>query len=310
MEYQRQVLKRAAACIVLAVALQLLSAGFFRQPGVAELLFYLETGYLIRFERAEAALPEASAPVEAEKPPKEALSFTEDELVSVQNHTSYQPELYRLLTQPLSWSVAEEGPVVLILHTHATETYTGAQIPYSGNYRTEDTAFNMVSVGAELARVLEAGGVRVLHDQTLHDHPNYSGAYDGSRETIQRYLRKHPSIRLVLDIHRDAAGGTGKLETQATVSGQRSAQLMAVVGTQSEGWQENLSLALKLSALLERSNPGICRPIDLRTERFNMDLSVGSMLVEVGATGNTHGEAMIAANALAQAVTELIMDNG
>ena len=310
MEYQRQVLKRAAACIVLAVALRLLSAGFFQQPGVAGLLFYLETGYFLQFDRVEAALPEASVPPETEKPKAEDLIFTEADIIPLQNHTGYQPDLSLLLSQPLSWSVAAEGPTVLILHTHATETYTGEQIPYSGTYRTTNTAFNMISVGAELARVLESGGIRVLHDQTLHDHPSYSSAYDNARATIQRYLQKYPSIRLVLDIHRDAAGGTGELETSATVSGQDSAQLMAVVGTRSDHWQENLSLALKLSALLERANPGICRPIDLRTERFNADLSVGSMLIEVGATGNTHGEAMIAANALAQAILELLPDGG
>jgi stage II sporulation protein P len=98
--------------------------------------------------------------------------------------------------------------------------------------------------------------------------------------------------------------------TSATVGGQHSAQLMMVVGTDAGGnlhpnWQENLSLALKLTVLLEQENPGICRPINLRSERFNMDLTHGSLLVEVGAAGNTREEALIAANALAQAVLAL-----
>ena len=309
MEYQRRVLKWGAGFIVLAAVLRLLSAGFFQQPGVASLLLYMETGRLIRFDGVAEALPEATEPPKAEAPEKKPLVFTEDEVIPVQNHTGYQPDLPALLTQPLSWAVSE-GPTVLILHTHATETYTGADIAYSGAYRTKELAYNMVSIGAEVARVLTAGGIGVLHDQTLHDWPNYSIAYDAARETVAEYLRKYPSIRLVLDIHRDAAGGTGELVTAATVAGQRAAQLMLVVGTQSETWQENLSLALKVSALLERTDPGISRPIDLRKERFNMDLSVGSLLVEVGATGNTHEEALIAANALAQAVMELLMDNG
>ena len=90
---------------------------------------------------------------------------------------------------------------------------------------------------------------------------------------------------------------------------------MMVVGTDDSGnyhpnWQENLSLALKLTAQLEQTNPGICRPIDLRAERFNMDLTAGSLLVEVGAAGNTHQEALIAANALAQSVLEIAKGTG
>ena len=169
----------------------------------------------------------------------------------------------------------------------------------------------MLSIGKEIARVLEAGGIRVLHDPTLHDDPNYNTAYSAARATIQRYLALYPSIQLVLDIHRDASGDDNdQMVTSATVGGQKCAQLMLVVGTDAGGnvhpnWQENLALALKLTAVLEQENPGICRPINLRSERFNMDLTLGSLLVEVGAAGNTRQEALIAANALAQAVLAL-----
>ena len=317
MDHQRRVLRWGAAAIVLAVALRLLSAGFFqqivcfmRQPSVASLFLYLETGRLLRFEpmAEEEAPPGPTESAEAEKPSRqEELTFTKEDLVAVQNHSSYRPELFGLLTQPLSWEIGSDGPAVLIIHTHATETYTGADISYSGSYRTLDEADNMVSIGAEIARVLRAGGIGVLHDKTLHDYPSYNNAYSNARETIQTYLQKYPSIRMVLDVHRDASGDAGgEFITSATAGGQSCAQLMPVVGTRSTHWQENLSLALKLAALLERTNPGICRPVDLRTERFNMDLSVGSMLIEVGATGNTREEAIIAANAFAQAVLELI----
>ena len=38
-------------------------------------------------------------------------------------------------------------------------------------------------------------------------------------------------------------------------------------------------------ALLNRSAPGLCRDLDLRTERFNQHETPGSLLVEVGASG-------------------------
>lgn len=328
MENQRRVLRLGASVIVLAVAIRLLSAGFFqpllavlRQPNVVSFLMYLETGWLVRFTGQTPTEPVETAPptqpeetVPQTQPQEEALlSFSEQELelVSVQYHCGYRPDLEALMTQPLDWDLKNGEPAVLIVHSHATETYTGEGITYSGTYRSLDEQYNMVSVGDEIARVLQEGGITVLHDRTLHDYPDYNSAYSAARNTIQDYLEQYPSIRMVLDIHRDASDSTeGQLITSATAGGQSSAQLMMVVGTDASGnyhpnWQENLSLALKLSALLEQTNPGICRPVDLRSERFNMDMTRGSLLVEVGAAGNTHQEALIAANALAQSILEI-----
>ena len=84
---------------------------------------------------------------------------------------------------------------------------------------------------------------------------------------------------------------------------------MLVIGTNAGGlyhpvWQENLSFGVKLQALLEREHPGICRPIQLRTERFNQDLST-AMILEVGAAGDTLEEALVAARAFARSVVAL-----
>jgi stage II sporulation protein P len=85
---------------------------------------------------------------------------------------------------------------------------------------------------------------------------------------------------------------------------------MVVVGTDAAGnhhpgWQQNLSLGLKLTALLEQTDPGLTRPVNLRSQRFNMDLTAGSLLIEVGAAGNSHDEAVLAAGALARAILVL-----
>ena len=119
-------------------------------------------------------------------------------------------------------------------------------------------------------------------------------------------MKQYPSIRLVLDLHRDAAGeGTSQMRTSAIADGERSAQLMLVMGTNYETYPDNLSLALKVQAQLERQCPGITRPLQLRAARFNQDLCPGSLLVEVGAAGNTHPEARRAADQLAKAIVAL-----
>ena len=95
------------------------------------------------------------------------------------------------------------------------------------------------------------------------------------------------------------------MRTLAKVNGQDSAQLMVVLGTNHEKYEENLSLGLKLHAQLESQAPGIMRPLQLRAQRFNQDLCNGALLIEVGAAGNTHSEAMLAGEELAKAIVAL-----
>ena len=95
------------------------------------------------------------------------------------------------------------------------------------------------------------------------------------------------------------------MRTHAVVDGKDAAQLMVVIGTNHEEYEKNLSLGLKLHAQLEQQAPGIMRPLQLRAQRFNQDLSNGALLVEVGAAGNSHAEAMLAAEELAKAIQAL-----
>ena len=112
----------------------------------------------------------------------------------------------------------------------------------------------------------------------------------------------------MLDIHRDAVEASDGEQLGFTVGS--AAQLMLVVGTDASGlshpgWPENMSLAVKLHAQLEKNTPGICRPISFRSQRFNQDLSPGALIVEVGAAGNTRQEALEAVELLGQAVIDL-----
>ena len=243
-----------------------------------------------------------------EPEPEAVISFSAEDLdlFGFHDQSGQHPDLEQLLSAPLKWRLNDGRVRVLIVHTHTTESYTGNYEPVEP-YRSLEETQNMLAIGDELARVLELGGIQVIHDRTIHDYPDYSGAYQRTRQTIAARLEEYPTVCMVLDLHRDAAAGDdyGALVTQATVGGQSSAQLMFVAGSGFDGWQHNLSLALKLSAQLEREDPGITRPVSLRAKQYNLDLNPGSLLVEVGAAGNTRQEAIIAANALGRAIVEL-----
>ena len=110
---------------------------------------------------------------------------------------------------PFEVELNSAEPQVLIMHTHATETYRlnqGLWYPADSTGRSTDLTVNMAAVGAEMARVLNEAGVNTLQDTTLHDYPSYTGSYGRSNATVRRYLEKYPSIKIVLDVHRDAIG--------------------------------------------------------------------------------------------------------
>ncbi len=306
--------KIVIACVLtlqLAGPMADMAAEIFSHPQVASFLIYWETGRLVRLENPQtpSTEPEAETTASTTEPEKQPISLDigAASLVKTSNYTGYDPDIEALLATPLSWDLRSGGPAVLIVHTHATESYTG-----TAGYRTEDPNYNMLRVGQEVAQVLEQNGIGVIHDTTLHDEPSYNNAYIYARETIEARLEEYPSIRLVLDIHRDAFDMTEdvQLSTHALVDGQDSSQLMLVMGTDAgnryhPNWQENLAVAVKLQVLLEGKYPGICRRMQLRTERFNQDLSPAGMLLEVGAAGDTLEEALVAARAFAGCIVEL-----
>lgn len=338
MELERRSLRVGAAVIVCAILVRLVSGGAvdamvraLTSPEAAAVLLYLETGRVVRPvepqpptepasttepAQTQTAPPETTAPTEQPKQEEQAVAVfnsSDAALVEVNSVCGYDADVEGYLEQTLSWDLTQEQPTVLIIHSHATESYEKTEdYEESSSYRTRDTGYNVVSVGDRLVQVLEAGGIKAVHDRTLHDSPSYSDSYNNARKSIQQYLEQYPSIRLVLDIHRDAVedsdGDQMKFTTQ--VDGKAAARLMMVVGTDAGGlthpdWPENMSLAVKLHAQLEKNTPGICRPISFRSQRFNQDLSPGALIVEVGAAGNTRQEALLAVELLGQAILDI-----
>nr|WP_297172855.1 stage II sporulation protein P [uncultured Agathobaculum sp.] len=224
--------------------------------------------------------------------------------ITVNNETSYEVDVAACLAADTAIHTTDDGPQVLIVHTHGSESYTpDAAFPYtpSENTRTTDTHYNVVRVGDELQKVLEENGVPAVHIRDIFDSPTYSGSYDRSLAAIDQALAEYPSIKVVIDVHRDsilADDGTA-YKTSCTVDGVETAQLMFVVGTDEGGlyhpnWQQNLNYVTGLQYTLNRTYPGLMRPVNLRTQRFNQHASAGSMLLEVGSSGNTMTEALAA----------------
>ncbi|MBP3684445.1 MAG: stage II sporulation protein P [Oscillospiraceae bacterium] len=307
----------AAIALALVLRLYLMDVpkkigALLAQPKIAAFLQYLETGRNVRFSPSLGEFsPDfvESAPAATTEPTFPPVpAFSGEEGVEITYSADKNPDIPALLQKPLEWHLYGQTPTVLVLHTHSTESYTkqGEDYRETSSWRTLDENYNMLSIGAALVERLREAGICAIQDRELHDYPSYNGSYSHARKAIREILEQYPGIQLILDLHRDASGGNGKqMRTRAKVEGENGAQLMVVLGTNHKDYEENLSLGLKLHTLLEERFPGIMRPLQLRAQRFNQDLCPGALLIEVGAAGNTHGEAMTAADALAEAVIAL-----
>ncbi len=248
------------------------------------------------------------------------LSLTSNGKDYIYNSSERKPNTGSLLGSKLDFLSHAQGaasgdPLVLIVHTHGTEGFCeDGAISYLDDgrelARTEDTAKNVVAVGDVIAKTLADNGINALHCTIMHDKLQYKDSYKRSEETIKEYLEKYPTIKLVIDVHRDSiVKSTGELvRPVAEINGEAAAQVMCVVGASDECayWQNNLSLALKLRDALNSKYGSICRPPYLRSSTYNQDLTPYSLLLEMGASGNSLPEAKRSAKLVAEEIANLL----
>lgn len=238
--------------------------------------------------------------------------------VYLKNNTDLKINLKDFVNSKIGIDIEKNGkPQVLILHTHATESY----LLHNENYYTEkdtsrntNNAYNMVALGKIITDRLNNAGIVTLHDTTQHDNPSYNESYSRAAQTINSYLKKYPTIKVVIDLHRDALSenDTDKVKLTTEIDGKKAAQVMLVMGSQSgnvknfPNWKENLKLATKLQQTLEVMYPSLARSIHFMSKNYNESLSRGSMLIEIGTDGNTLDEAKYSAELLSNALISLL----
>lgn len=238
--------------------------------------------------------------------------------VYIKNTTGLSVDIKKELAEGIKFKI-EKGndPQVLIVHTHATECYMGEARDFytaADKARTTDNSKNVTEIGEIMAKKLENGGIKVIHDRTQHDHPSYNQSYSRAAETIKEYLDKYPSIKIVVDVHRDSIALTGsdKAKPTVTVNGKKAAQVMLVVGSETgsvtgfPNWRENFRLALKYQQTMEALYPGLARTMAFAPRKYNMHLTTGSMLLEVGTDSNSFEEAKYSAELAGDALLSLL----
>ena len=214
------------------------------------------------------------------------------------------------MNKPPDFKYKKTGkPLVLIYHTHATESFEDFKRDYykkSFRTRTTDGNLNITRIGREIAQILTNEGIGVVHDATLHDYPSYNGSYDRSADTVKKALKQHPGIQAVIDVHRDSIQrpNTDRVAPVAKVNGKNAAQLMLISGCDNgtfgfPDYWKNLRFSASVQQRLEADYPGITRPLSFTYKKYNQHLSPNSFLLEVGSNSNTLEEALYSARLFA-----------
>lgn len=199
-------------------------------------------------------------------------------------------------------------PLVGIYHTHTSESF----VPTTGvTHRRGGQAGEIVAVGEALAQELGKYKVQSIHSKQVHDYPSFMKAYGPSELTVKKMLADHPSIQIVLDIHRDAE----KRENSITeVNGVPVARLAIIVAVGQEDlvqphWQKNLAFAKLINDKLNKYFPGVSRGIQTQEWRYNQHLHERALLFEVGSQETSQEEAERAMEILGGILVEILAEN-
>ncbi len=233
-------------------------------------------------------------------------------------NSNYDVDIEEMLNSEANCAITKNSDYqVLIVHTHTTECYADSDKDwYSLTYdpRTTDKSESVVAVADEIEAKLNAAGIKTLHVTTYHDYPEYTGAYDRARETIQSYLEKYPSIQMVIDVHRDSItqDDNTKIKPTVTINGKKAAQVMIISGCDNDGtlnfpgWEDNLIMATQLQKQLADDYEGLARPLYFAPFRYNMDLTPNSLLIEFGTDVNTLEEAVYSGQLVGEALVKVL----
>lgn len=247
------------------------------------------------------------------------VSFNKVEIQSKIPESFYKLNIENLLNQKAELNIQDiSKPTILVYHSHTTESYTLLDVGYyteSFDLRSDDEDKNMVRVGDELCKYLEEMGFGVIHDREIHDE-NYSGAYDSSRKSIEKYLEEYPTIEITIDVHRDdiTYDNNTKVKPTVTIDGKKAARMMMIAGAEYgrvenyPDWEYNLRFVLAVQNKVAEMYDGLMRPILFSERKYNMDETKNSFLLEVGTDANTLDEACYSARLFATALGEVLKE--
>lgn len=182
-------------------------------------------------------------------------------------------------------------PLVYIYNTHQTEEYIN-------NESTYDLKPTVYTAANYLKEVLERQGIKTIVEEAnikkyLDDNNlNYDDSYIASRYYLEQAKNNNPSLKLFIDLHRDALSHDAATVIYNNIS---YAKILFVVGADFNNYQKNLNFTESINKIVIDNYSFLTRGILTKTGPlvngvYNQDLGDNIILLEVGGNESTINE--------------------
>jgi len=227
-------------------------------------------------------------------------------------------DVHSFLEADLTIDTTVHGPKVLIFHTHSAEMFIDSNPAYPMT--------GIMGVGQYLAHVLaQQHGIETLHYtgrfDMLDGKSHRPGSYERMEPVVRQILADHPSIQVVIDLHRDGVGPHHPAFVRY-IDGVPTAQIMFFNGLSRQNrngqavnidrlpnpyQRENLNFSFRLQLAANQLYPGLARRVYLRAFRYSLHMMPLSTLVEIGNQHNTQQQAKNAMHPLANIISAVVL---
>lgn len=211
----------------------------------------------------------------------------------------------------LSPKLNSDNPIVYIYNTHQTEEYDLKNVlDYSvkpnvmiASYILREKLNNL-----SIPSVVETNNVK---DYLVKNNYKYNMSYHASEYFARKMEEKYPSIKYLIDIHRDS----GKYENTTLIVGDKKyAKVLFVVGLEHTPRENNVGFAEKLESTLNKEFRGLSRGISYKLGPskygvYNQNLNGKSVLIEIGGYENKIEEVNNTVEVLSKVISEVVKED-
>lgn len=183
-------------------------------------------------------------------------------------------------------------PLVYIYNTHQKEAYASE---YVEDYNINPDVLLMSHIIQE--KLNNEGITTIVEENDItsylkNNDMDYSKSYQASRVYLKEIINKYPDLKLIIDLHRDAAS---KDISTTFINGIACAKIMFVVGKEYDTYKNNLETTNTLNNKISNRYPSLTRGVLEKEGKgvngvYNQDLGSNIILLELGSDKNNIDE--------------------
>ncbi len=229
----------------------------------------------------------------------------------LENTFSYKANSSNNISYVSTHTKKEENPLVYIYNSHQAETYAGDSLePYNitpgvmmASYILQDklqnNGINSIILEEDLVTYMNSNNIKYLK------------SYEVSRMFIKDIINNTPSLKLIIDLHRDSIS---KDNSTIIINDKSCAKIVFVVGNEHDDYQKNLELSNKLNEMIKEKYPTLSRGVLIKGGSgsngvYNQDLNPKMTLLEIGSDKNNISEVLNTIELISPIIGEFVNES-